>query len=85
MRRVGFSLLVQMVVLAALSLLAPLLATPPSSAVPPDRDTYRNPLAPRIPGGGTVDSCADQVAGNNRLRAAPAMKCRPKSSRAIKH
>jgi arabinan endo-1,5-alpha-L-arabinosidase len=59
MRRLGSSLLVQTILLAALSLLAPLLPAPASSAAAPDRDTYRNPLAPRIPGGGTVDSCAD--------------------------
>jgi arabinan endo-1,5-alpha-L-arabinosidase len=59
MRRLGTSFLVQTTLLAALSLLAPLLPAPASSAAPPDRDTYRNPLAPRIPGDGTVDSCAD--------------------------
>ena len=59
MRRLGTSFLVQTILLAALSLLAPLLPAPASSAAPPDRDSYRNPLAPRIPGDGTVDSCAD--------------------------
>ena len=46
-------------VLAALALVAPLLPVTTSSAAPAAGDTYRNPLAPRIPGGGTVDSCAD--------------------------
>lgn len=66
MRRSGSSLLVQIVALAVISLLAPLLAAPATSAAPPDRDTYRNPLAPRIPGGGTVDSCADPAVQRGR-------------------
>ncbi|MFL6002589.1 MAG: family 43 glycosylhydrolase [Nocardioides sp.] len=59
MRRSGSHSHLPALVLAALALLAPLLPMATSSAAPADRETYRNPLAPRIPGGGTVDSCAD--------------------------
>src|SRR3954454_18880593 len=34
-------------------------AHPAARAAAPRRRTYTNPLAPRIPSGGTVDSCAD--------------------------
>jgi arabinan endo-1,5-alpha-L-arabinosidase len=62
MRRSGSHSHLPVLVLAALALLAPLLAVTSSAAAPAPPtgdDTYRNPLAPRIPGGGTVDSCAD--------------------------
>ena len=64
----------------ALVLLAPLVPGPataagspaPSAAVAPSAqaraagDTYRNPLAPEIPGDGTVDSCADPAVQRGR-------------------
>src|SRR3954447_451575 len=34
-------------------------ARPAARAAAPRKRTYTNPLAPRIPSGGTVDSCAD--------------------------
>jgi arabinan endo-1,5-alpha-L-arabinosidase len=43
-----------------LSLLVGLLALAGPSAAR-DADRYRNPLEPRVPGDGTVDSCADPV------------------------
>ena len=44
----------------ALVLAGSLLAAPSGSAAPaPSSRTYRNPLAPVVPGDGTVDSCAD--------------------------
>lgn len=54
---------------AALSLVlaAPVGAAAPSAATPsagkprPVTQTYENPLAPQVPGGGTVDSCADPM------------------------
>jgi arabinan endo-1,5-alpha-L-arabinosidase len=49
---------IRFAVLACLCLLAPLLPAVAASGAPTE-DGYRNPLAPRIPGGGTVDSCAD--------------------------
>jgi arabinan endo-1,5-alpha-L-arabinosidase len=48
--------------LALLALLLTLLAAAPwasLAATGSGADTYRNPLAPSVPGGGTVDSCAD--------------------------
>ncbi|CAA9351427.1 MAG: GH43_3 / GH43 / GH43_5 / GH43_4 / GH43_ 30 / GH43_31 / GH43_33 / GH43_6 / GH43_34 / GH4 3_8 / GH43_13 / GH43_32 / GH43_7 [uncultured Nocardioidaceae bacterium] len=45
------------------ALLVPLLVIPASTAQPSarqaDADRYHNPLKPRVPGDGTVDSCAD--------------------------
>ncbi|HYH34670.1 MAG TPA: family 43 glycosylhydrolase [Nocardioides sp.] len=48
---------IRLAVLTALVMLAPLVPAATVAAADPDR--YRNPLAPRIPDGGTVDSCAD--------------------------
>ena len=60
MRRFGSHSHLTALVLAALALLAPLLPVTTSAAAPaPSSRTYRNPLAPRMPGDGTVDSCAD--------------------------
>ena len=42
-----------------LAVLGPLALAEPSAAS--DADHYANPLEPRIPGDGTVDSCADPV------------------------
>jgi arabinan endo-1,5-alpha-L-arabinosidase len=52
---------IRFAVVACLCLLAPLLpaAAAGGAAATGERDSYRNPLAPTIPGGGTVDSCAD--------------------------
>lgn len=73
MRRLGSSALVPVLAFAALLLLAPLLSAPASSASaagapgrPADGETYRNPLAPQIPGDGTVDSCADPAVQRGR-------------------
>ncbi|MGZ5403457.1 MAG: family 43 glycosylhydrolase [Nocardioides sp.] len=41
------------------SLLLALTLGPAQAGAAPARGTYENPLAPRVPGGGTVDSCAD--------------------------
>ncbi|MEJ7795445.1 MAG: family 43 glycosylhydrolase [Nocardioides sp.] len=41
------------------SLLLALTLAPAPAGAAGGRDTYRNPLAPRVPGDGTVDSCAD--------------------------
>jgi arabinan endo-1,5-alpha-L-arabinosidase len=46
------------VLLGATLLVAPTGNAGATAAPAPDR-TYRNPLAPRVPGDGTVDSCAD--------------------------
>ncbi len=56
----GRALLTPLLGALALAMLAgPASAAPGAAALRPVTTSYQNPLAPDIPGGGTVDSCAD--------------------------
>ncbi|MBC9735445.1 family 43 glycosylhydrolase, partial [Nocardioides marmotae] len=46
-------------------------ATASTTAGRGDADRYRNPLAPRVPGDGTVDSCADPAVLRGQQRGDP--------------
>lgn len=60
-------LLLALVLPVALTTGAPASASPTATSAP-DADRYRNPLAPQVPGAGTVDSCADPVALRGQQR-----------------
>ena len=56
------ALLAPLAAALALPLLAaPVSAAPPAKQAKPVTTSYDNPLAPVIPGGGTIDSCADPM------------------------